>query len=563
MSDHLKARLFARLEPLEQRRLLSSDIQIVPLHGAYCHCVGCAAPTDRQNDTADLGLVPASLQASAIIKLGVFNPPPVTGPVYATVIQLLTREDFSPAAPAFSAKIDFKPASASTFSGYLADTGKTYGDRGNGRTYGWKSDNSSSHYDRNSSQSPDQRYDTTALMSSSDVWEMKVPKGWYDVDVYVGDANKGGADLRINVEGKLTAWVQLHYPEKRFGEGHIKLYVSDGKLSVSTGSGAKNNSIAFLHINSTSAPPGVAKADDLRWSASSSIASPIKRVESGVVRIGDKMYFIGGYTNGYNSVSNRVDIFDLKTNKWSRGANLPGAQTHAGAATDGRYIYWAGGQYGSLYSRKGTNEVWRFDTKYNKWERYENLPEVRFGGGLAYQEGKLYFFGGALSDRNTASAKAWKLDTKSSNPHWDRIADMPRAADHIGHAELDGLIYAIGGEHDHGNSYIQHNDVFAYNPKTNSWARKANMPTASSHFEGNVIEHDDKLWIFGGQIDAQLLTAQVRSYDPKTNKWTLHNSMPEQRKGGGGWFYNNKFYYLTGDTWGKGQRTNVLIASFK
>lgn len=565
-------------ETLEVRKYLSSDVQIVPLHGPFCHCVGCACAKASQDQAIDVGLEAQSVVAAAARPIGFFRPEAAASRI-ATVVPLRVdvADDVSSStdsgdaviagpsnvvAPGFSAQINFQPSSASVPSGYIADTGKTYADRGNGYTYGWKSTQSDA-YDRNSSKSPDQRYDTLIKMSSTDVWEVKVPNGWYDVSVYAGDASRSGADLRMNVEGKLALWAQLHYPEKRFGEGHIKVQVKDGKLTVSTGSGAIANAITHININASSAPRSYTKVDNISWSTSSSVKSPIGRVEAGVIRVGDKMYFIGGYTNAYKSVSKRVDIYNIKTNTWSRGEDVPGAQTHAGATTDGRYIYWAGGQYGALYSRQGTNEVWRYDTQEDEWSRYTNLPEVRFGGGLAYVDGTLVFFGGATADRNTASAKAWKLDTTASGADWVQVASMPRAADHLGHAEVNGIVYAIGGEHDHGNSYVQHSDVFAYDIETNTWSRKADMPTASSHFEGNVVGYKGRLYVFAGQVDAQLLTSQVRSYDPATNSWILHNSMPEQRKGGGGWVHNDKFYYITGDAWKKGNPTYALVGSVK
>lgn len=533
-------------ENLEARRLFSA-VQIVPLTAPDVHAEDQWSP------------------------LTVYVPPASAAPRVATVVQLLTRSAVKAATPTgstgsagstggFSAKIDFQPSGAATYSGYSADVGNTYGVRPNGQTYGWRVSNVGSHFDRNSSRSPDQRYDTTAKMSSSDVWEIKVPNGWYNVDIYVGDAWNRDADHRINVEGKLAVRVKPTYSEKYFGEGHIRLYVSDGKLTLTSASGAKNNALTHVHVSATIAPPGTAYKDNLRWK-SGSLNSPISRVEAGVVRVGNKMYFIGGYTDSlYKSVTTRVDILDIKTKAWTRGASIPGPQTHAGVTSDGRYIYSVGGQYGALFSRKGTNESFRYDTQTHQWSRYKNLPEVRFGGALAYHNGYLYFFGGTTADRNTASGKAWKLNTKSSSPTWTPIANLPRAADHMGHAVLDGKVYAIGGEHDHGNSYVQHDDVFAYNPSTNTWTARAKMPLASSHFEGNVVTHDGKLWVFGGQVDAQLLTSQVRSYNPATNTWTRHNSMTQQRKGGASWFDNGKFYYLTGDAYKIGQPRYALEA---
>ena len=76
---------------------------------------------------------------------------------------------------AFSAHINFQPASSTVPTGYLIDSGKLYADRGNGLTYGWSTSITSNTADRNSTLSPDQRYDTLIRAASREelrlAWE--------------------------------------------------------------------------------------------------------------------------------------------------------------------------------------------------------------------------------------------------------------------------------------------------------------------------------------------------------------------------------------------------------
>src|SRR5439155_23184335 len=71
----------------------------------------------------------------------------------------------------FAAKINFQPAGAALPSGYLADTGLVFGDRGNSLSYGWSALNTAYTRDRNSPLSPDQRYDTLDHFHSL-FWEL-------------------------------------------------------------------------------------------------------------------------------------------------------------------------------------------------------------------------------------------------------------------------------------------------------------------------------------------------------------------------------------------------------
>src|SRR5688500_2139422 len=54
--------------------------------------------------------------------------------------------------------VNFQPATAAVPAGYLADSGATFGNRGNGWNYGWDIDNTAGARERN--KHADQRYDT-------------------------------------------------------------------------------------------------------------------------------------------------------------------------------------------------------------------------------------------------------------------------------------------------------------------------------------------------------------------------------------------------------------------
>jgi len=143
-------------------------------------------------------------------------------------------------------KINFQPASAAVPSGYIADTGQLYGDRGNGYSYGWNEDTTGITRDRNSSLSPDQRYDTMNSWYGA-IWEIGVPNGTYTVHVVAGDADYYDSIYKINVEGTLTV-NGTPTSATRWIEGTQTVIVSDGKLTVSHASGSYNNKICFLEI---------------------------------------------------------------------------------------------------------------------------------------------------------------------------------------------------------------------------------------------------------------------------------------------------------------------------
>ena len=152
---------------------------------------------------------------------------------------------------AFSASVNFQPPTAPVPAGYVADKGTTYRDQGNGLTYGWDVANTA-YRDRNSSLSPDQRYDTLThtQIYGSRKWAIKVPNGTYAVRLVAGDPSNTNSTFRFNLEGTL-ALSGTPTSSSRWVEATKTVTVSDGALTLTNGSGAVNNKICFIEVRST------------------------------------------------------------------------------------------------------------------------------------------------------------------------------------------------------------------------------------------------------------------------------------------------------------------------
>jgi N-acetylneuraminic acid mutarotase len=455
----------------------------------------------------------------------------------------------------FYLAVNFQPESMTTsMPGYRTDIGRAYTKRANGLTYGWNSDNGPAARQRKSSLSPDQKFDTLTTMPVGKTWGVAVPNGTYNVRLVVGDPSFTPSHYSFTVEG-VQAIDRTNNETEHWQEAEVTVTVSDGRLSLAPGNNPSHNAINFIEIQSADVKP----PQDLSWRYSAPY-SPFGRVEPGVVQVGNKLYVIGGFFVGYDSVSARVDILNLDTKKWTRGANTPGPQTHMGMATDGRYIYSVGGQFGPQLSLDSTNKSWRYDTLTNKWSTWVTLPQKRYGGTLAYVNHQMHYIGGDTADRITATTNHWVLDFDHPEKGWQTAPALPAATDHAGHVVEGGKIYLFGGENDHGRGYFQHAATYSFDPAKNRWTQLADMPTASSHFEGNVVVINGEIWALGGQVDAQLLTDEVRSYNPATNSWRLHAPLLEKRKAGFSYAKDGVIYYGAGDSYHNGQPVETMIS---
>lgn len=495
------------LESLENRRLFSSPDQGVPEpHTLACGCAGCCRP------------VQAGLTASAL----------------------------SASVSRFALRINFGPLGIERVRGHKTDYGARYSQRGNGLQYGWNYDHRDQAVYNDSPTFDNLRAETNIRMQNNSTWSIKVPNGWYEVRVLMGDPDVFNADYRLNAEGKPVVKGQPFSPSHPFVEGMATIQVTDGKLTLSSDSQAIGNRLAAVGITQVSAPVSAVQGTKISWSTAS-VRSPLHRAEAGSVRVGDKLYIFGGFRSQYYEVTGRVDILDLNTHTWTKARPLPGAQTHFGITTDGRYIYLAGGQYGPMLSTRGTAEVWRYDTQTDTWASLPPLPAIRFGGQMQYLNGRLHFVGGNDSSRVRARSEHWIFDLSKPQKGWYAGATLPMATDHHSSIVVKNNLYVLGGEVEHGTSYLPNAGFYRYDADANRWITLPNMPVPTSHVEAATLTDGVRIFIIAGQTHAQQLTSDVYSFDFKRNRWVQHTSLPTARKAGIAWIMGNKLFYMTGD----------------
>ena len=152
---------------------------------------------------------------------------------------------------AFSASVNFQPAGAVVPAGYLADTGASYANRGNGFTYGWTAANAAAARERHATS--DQRFDTL-IHTTGKAWEISVPNGTYNVTLTAGDPSYFDSKYAFSAEG-ILAMSGTPNSGNRFISAVKTVTVNDGKLTIADAAGAINNKLAFLDIEAGPASP--------------------------------------------------------------------------------------------------------------------------------------------------------------------------------------------------------------------------------------------------------------------------------------------------------------------
>lgn len=503
----------------------------------------------------------------------------------------------TPIPDGFAATINFQPDSVGSVENTRVDFGRPFATRGNGLTYGWSRDldaagamvNADSERTlpglsyggqigngpEGENQDVDERYDTFARIQPGDEWSIEVPGGTYAVALVGGDPDFTGSvgsvlsTWEVNGKRVVRARPTSDYP---FAEAVIVAEPTDGRIRVTVDPESQGSALSWVRVAQVQAPPTYDTRDDLKWEVSDGLQSPVPRIEGASAVIDGRMYVVGGFGPDYSGVYRRTDVLDLDTFQWSRGPDLPqgAAETHAALTADAAgTLYWISGQVGTGedgQSFDSTPSIWTLDTTDASadWQRFAvDLPAARYGGAAAIIGDVLYFFGGDDVDRVVPQSESWRLDL-SADPgdmQWRRIADMPRPGDHLNASVMNGRVIITGGEYAHGVSYVQFADTLIYDPGADAWTVGAPLPTPSSH--NRALVHNDRLWVFGGQEQAQNVIAEVRSYDPVGDVWELHNPLPQVRKSGYLFEKDDAFYYIAGDAYQEGFPTSALVGRFK
>jgi N-acetylneuraminic acid mutarotase len=152
------------------------------------------------------------------------------------------------------------------------------------------------------------------------------------------------------------------------------------------------------------------------------------------------------------------------------------------------------------------------------WIALSSLPTPRAEVAGAVLDGHLYVIAGFEASGNSSNVVE-VYDPASDR--WQRRANLPEGRDHAMAATAGGKIYVFGGSGRNGPSA----SVFAYDPASDAWARRTDMPLRRT--AGGAAVLDNRIVIVGGTGDSPTSTMV---YDPVQDRWTLGPAMTAPRE---------------------------------
>lgn len=272
------------------------------------------------------------------------------------------------------------------------------------------------------------------------------------------------------------------------------------------------------------------------WAPQTEVPTSRNGVATAVVN--GKIYIIGGvpYSNkagpGWSAVPT-VEVYDTRTGVWGKAADIPTPRITAQAAVFAGDIYVFGGySRGKIRGEKDHKTVEVYNTRTNTWSKTRDMPTLRRGFKTAVVDGKIYVIGGAIYDKQRDVRVATDL-VEAYDPlteRWKKRANMPTKRMWIDTEVVNNKIYAIGGEVSPRHGVPDADQFFArieeYNPRTDRWRKRPDMPLLRFSFATVAI--DKKIYLIGGYTrdnGFKTLTS-IDVYEPSLNRWGAIPPLP-------------------------------------
>lgn len=222
---------------------------------------------------------------------------------------------------------------------------------------------------------------------------------------------------------------------------------------------------------------------------------------------------------------------------WTTKTNMPmGRWELSTCVVDGK-IYAIGGA--SFYQPLRTVEVYCPAT--DTWTTKSDMPTARQGLSTSVVNEKIYAIGGGdLSLYPTVETFSMVEEYDPGTDTWTRKVDMPTARGWHSANVLDGRIYVIGGSSADPSGGTAILAVEVYDPATDTWIQKGNIPRRIGAGFTSVV--NGKIYAFGGYGGLN----KVHEYDPVTDTWIQKADMPTRRCGHSTSVLYGKIYAIGG-----------------
>jgi N-acetylneuraminic acid mutarotase len=249
-----------------------------------------------------------------------------------------------------------------------------------------------------------------------------------------------------------------------------------------------------------------------------------------------RLYLLGGYP-ATRVTSRTVQVYDIASDSWELGPDLPAPNNHGMAAGVNGKIYLIGGQTSDASDQGYVNTVYELDPVAGAWVTKAPMPTARGAGVAIVHDGRIYVAGGRPPRGNDFAVYDPAADS------WEVLPNLPTQRNHLTGAAIDGRIHVVGGRLGHGLSPEMTTVHEVYDPQSGTWTTAAPMLRARSGMNGVMARGCFHVW--GGEGPAGMFPDHDY-YDPRNDTWTRLADMPIPVHGVYGSAFVDDLVWVTG-----------------
>ncbi|SAL86520.1 N-acetylneuraminate epimerase [Caballeronia arvi] len=209
----------------------------------------------------------------------------------------------------------------------------------------------------------------------------------------------------------------------------------------------------------------------------------------------------------------------------------------AWATSEGARMHVIGG-YGAGQVARPHHHV--FDVARNRWLEAAPIPRGANHICVAALDGVVYAFGGFVEQNRIAVPDCYAYVV--ADDRWHTIHPLSRGSrGAIAVVAHDGLVHAIGGRDTRSVDWHE-----VYDPRSDSWRTLSPVPGPRDH--SAAVSLGGRIHVAGGRMDTfDFNTGMHVAYDAQKDAWEERAPMPTPRSGHGGVVWRGKFLCMGGE----------------
>ena len=283
-------------------------------------------------------------------------------------------------------------------------------------------------------------------------------------------------------------------------------------------------------------------AQVLNWTNKASLpqAAYVNGARSfGVATNNGKLCLVGGL-NFPNAIAT-VFQYDPSSDTWTQLADMLTNRYAPAAVSLNGHLYAIGGSTGNGQTVLSTME--EYDPASNTWTQKASMQNARWAFQAVAVNGKIYAIGGLGGSSANPIDAPYVEEYDPVSDSWTSKSNMPVPRTSFGAVAWNGKIYVIGG-YDYNNNHTYIADVHVYDPVSDTWTTNAPIPTLRETLAVVTVNH--RIWAMGGTDPSNESLAIVEEFDPAQNSWTSGPDLPTARNECYGAVFGNTLYVFGG-----------------